>query len=85
MRYHWPADIGHLVDGELVILALLPDGTPKVLGGSGAAIWLFADGATAGEIADELAAAYGVDAAGLLDGVEDFCAELVGFGFLVAE
>lgn len=82
MRYHWPADIGHVVDGERVIVALLPDGAPKALTGSGAAIWLYADGSTAAEIANELAAAYGAQASGLLGAVEEFCAELVGFGFL---
>lgn len=85
MRYRWPVDIGHLLDGDRVIVAVLPDGEPKALAGSGAAIWLYADGSTAGEIAEELAAVYGVDAATLLGGVEDFCAELLALGFLTTE
>lgn len=83
--YRWPGDIAHLVDTDRVILALLPDGPPKALAGSGAAIWLAADGATVDRIAAELGEAYGVDPAQLRDEVERFCTELVGYGFLVAE
>lgn len=85
MRYRWPADIGHVIDGERIVIALLPDGIPKALIGSGAAIWLCADGSTADEIAERLATAYGVDPAALLGSVEDFSAELLSLGFLAAE
>lgn len=83
VTYRWPADIGHLVDGERVIVALLPDGIPKALAGSGAAIWLYADGATLEQITARLGAAYGVAPAELAEAVAAFCAELVAYGFLV--
>lgn len=39
MRYRWPERIGHVADGDRIIVVLLPDGEPKALAGSGAAIW----------------------------------------------
>ncbi|WOP20101.1 PqqD family peptide modification chaperone [Raineyella sp. LH-20] len=85
MRYRWPERIGHVVEGKNVIVALLPDGAPKALDGTGGAIWQLADDATAEEIAAELAEAYGAAIADLLPAVEAFCAELVDWGFLETE
>ncbi|WOQ16438.1 PqqD family protein [Raineyella sp. W15-4] len=82
MRYRWPDRIGHVIEGERVIVALLPDGAPKALDGAGAAIWQLAEDGTAEEIAVELGTAYGVAAEDLLPAVREFCAELVDRGFL---
>lgn len=85
MRYRWPARIGHVVEGGNVIVALLPDGAPTALDGTGGAIWQLADDATAEEVAAELAEAYGAATADLLPAVQEFCGELVGLGFLETE
>lgn len=82
MRYRWPERIGHVADGDRIIVVLLPDGVPKALDGSGAAIWQLADRATAEEIAADLGEAYGTDPAAILPGVREFCEELTGLGLL---
>lgn len=82
MRYRRARRAGHVVDRDRVIVALLPDGAPRVLVGTGAAIWHVADGATDTQVAETLAASYGVDAGAILPVVRGFCGELVGLGVL---
>lgn len=80
--YRWPADIGWVLEPEYVIVALLPDGPPRILAGSGGDIWLAADGASEEEMAAQLGADYGLEPESLLDDIRAYCAELVANGLL---
>ena len=82
MRYRRAERVGHLADGGQVIVAVMPDGAPRVLAGTGAVIWQLVDGATDMQLAEALASSYGVDAAEILPVVQGFCGELVGLGVL---
>ena len=85
--YRIPKRVAHVVqDGEVdlpraVFLMQLPDGTPQVLHGSAAWIWLLA---TEGEADVAAAAARLVGRARqeVATDVEDFLADLVGRGLL---